>query len=364
MQICHVVSSLDPSLGGPPVVASRLAAAQAGLGHDVAIVSHDAPDKRAEIDRAMHGIPDAARVKRADRLTTDAQIYHLHGVWESLIRRSATIARRLNKPYVITPHGMLDPWALKQKALKKRIALMLGYRSMLNHAVFLHALNRDEQTLLAPLKLRCPTEVIPNGVFLSEIDQPDAGESIEPTNAGDKPFILFLSRLHYKKGLDYLADAFAGVHKEFPDVKLVVAGPDGGERQPFEQRVADLDLTENVQVIGPVYGRGKYDLMRKAACFCLPSRQEGFSVAILESLACRTPVVISENCHFPEVSEAGAGKVVPLQAARVAEALVEMLRDPHTLRRMGDAGRNLIEQRFTWPKVAEQSISAYQRAIS
>jgi glycosyltransferase involved in cell wall biosynthesis len=379
MNVCHVVPALDPSLGGPPVVAARLAAAQAALGHDVSILYYDTPDKRADIDAAMRAIPGASRVKLipltppAGRLASVfastkpvenvirlASILHLHGVWESLIRNAATAARRLHIPYVLAPHGMLDPWSLRQKALKKKIALALGYRAMLNKAAFLHLLNRDEAALLGPLSLKCPVRIIPNGIFLSEIEEPSAGTT---PDVGDRPYILFLSRLHYKKGLDFLADAFARVHEKAPDWQLVVAGPDGGAREEFVARVKQLGLENSVCLVGPVYGAAKFELLRRAGCFCLPSRQEGFSVAILEALACRIPVVISENCHFPEVSEAGAGLIVPLEPLTIGDAILELATDPDRRRHMGQTGRRLVEERFTWDRVAAQSIAEYERTI-
>jgi glycosyltransferase involved in cell wall biosynthesis len=290
-----------------------------------------------------------------------AGIVHLHGVWESIVRLTAKAARKLNIPYVVAPHGMLDPWSLAQKALKKKIALALGYRTMLNRAAFLHVLNADEQSLLARLGLAARMEVIPNGIFLSEIDQVSSS-ALPETPAADKPFVLFLSRLHYKKGLDYLGDAFSRLHEKCPDWRLVVAGPDGGEREAFEQRVGRLHLNGSVRVVGPVYGAKKFEMLKSAACFCLPSRQEGFSIAILEAMACRVPVVVSENCHFPEVAEAGAGRVVPLDADAVAAALLDVATaDADRRRQMGEAGRRLVEERFTWEKVAARSVQAYER---
>jgi glycosyltransferase involved in cell wall biosynthesis len=383
MNVCHVVPSLDPSHGGPPVVASRLAAAQAALGHMVSILSYDTPDERGAIERSMRDIPGAERlrlislqppqgqlasivtpaslVRGIDDAIGSSAVVHLHGVWESIIRLAAKSARRLNIPYIVAPHGMLDPWSLAQKALKKKIALALfGYRTMLKHAAFLHVLNADEQTLLAPLGLPARMEVIPNGIFLAEIDGALASQPDGQSN--DEPFVLFLSRVHYKKGLDYLADAFAQLRAKRPEWQLVVAGPDGGERRPFEERVARLNLNGSVRVVGPVYGAEKFGLLRSAACFCLPSRQEGFSVAILEAMACRVPVVVSENCHFPEVAETGAGRIVRLDADAVAAALLDVASvDAVQRRQIGDAGRRLVEERFTWEKVAERSIQAYRR---
>lgn len=298
-------------------------------------------------------------------MVSTASVIHIHGIWEPLLPVVARIARKLGRPYVVTPHGMLDPWSLSQKKWKKKLALALGYRKMLNRASGIHVLNADEQKLLAPLDLHAPCEVIPNGIFLRELEpppDPNLFRSQQP-GLGCRPYILFLSRLHFKKGLDLLAEAFASIAKLFPDVDLVVAGPDGGEEQPFRQRIVSLGLTSRTWLTGPLYGPEKWSAFAGAIAFCLPSRQEGFSIAILEALACRVPVVISENCHFPEVQEVGAGRVVPLDATAVADALAAILVDPTGAKSMGEAGRLLVEQRFTWPKVAAQTLNLYERLL-
>jgi glycosyltransferase involved in cell wall biosynthesis len=171
--------------------------------------------------------------------------------------------------------------------------------------------------------------------------------------------ILSLSRLHYKKGLDYLCDAFALVtHRQ---AHLVVAGPDGGERGEFERRVAGAGLADRVHIVGPLYGRDKSAAMVDADCFCLPSRQEGFSMAILESLAGGLPAIISDACHFPEVAEAGAGFITPLKPSQIAAAIDTLLGDSPLRASMAAAAVALVRARYTWQAIAPQTISAYAR---
>ena len=368
------------------MVATRLAAAAARMDHEVHILAHDNEEHRGEIDAMTSGVPGYDRVQthlippdgglsalrqptlraRVAALCDRNTVVQLHGVWEPMLHAAARAAERAGSPYALTPHGMLDPYSLRVKPWKKRLALALGARATLARAAFLHALNADEATLLDPLRLPSPVVVIPNGIFLEELSPlPPAGafRTAHP-EVGDAPFVLFLSRLHHKKGLDHLADAFALLAPRMPGVRLVVAGPDGGARAPLEAQIARAGLGERVHLVGPVYGTDKLAALVDAACFCLPSRQEGFSIAITEALACGLPVVISENCHFPEVAEAGAGWVVPLDAPRVADALEAVLREPDARGTLGARGRHLVEQRFTWPRVAERFCDAYDDILA
>jgi glycosyltransferase involved in cell wall biosynthesis len=364
MRILHVISSLDPAIGGPPVVALNLAKAQAALGHDVQIAAEHVPPAQAKsaivIPRqglqAILGRPCAEIVAAVGH----ADVCHLHGVWEPLLLQTAKAARQAGRPYVVTPHGMLDPWSLQQKKWKKRLALALGVRQLLNQAALIHVLNADEQRLLQPLGLTARCAIIPNGMFLEELDPPP-NPAIFAAKHGDKPYILFLSRLHYKKGLDVLVEAFSGIAQRYPDIDLVIAGPDDGVQATVEQQAREFGLLSRVRLVGPLYGPMKWSALAGATCFCLPSRQEGFSVAILEAMACRIPVVISDQCHFPEVAEVGAGIVTPVHAPAVSEALRQLLGDADQRRTMGAAGRALVEERFTWNRVAELCLTHYLR---
>ena len=268
-------------------------------------------------------------------------------------------------PFVLLPNGMLDPWSLRQKAWKKRLALALGHRRLMDRAAFLHVGNADEERGVRLAGLTAPAVVIPNGAHPAEFDPPPPPGRFyadHPELAG-RPYVLFLGRLHFKKGLDYLADAFAALAAHHPGVQLVVAGPDDGAAAPLRAAVAAAGLAGRVHLVGPIFSNARYAALADAAVFCLPSRQEGFSVAILEAMACGTPVVVSEACHFPEVAAAGAGEVVPLNAAAVAAALGRVLSNPDRAA-MGRAGRELVMSRYTWPRVAEQLVAAYGFALS
>lgn len=389
MNILHVIVSLDPQHGGPPAVANRLAAAQASLGHRVGILSYADPAASERVAKSVAPVPGFGSVERHDILPEGGGLatiraprlrawlagnlkgwdyLHMHGVWNPMLPIAAGAARKLGIPYAVVPHGMLDPWCLTgqgfAKGLKKKIALAIAYRGMLERANFLHVLNADEGRLMKPLGLRSPTVVIPNGVFMSEISPLPAagGFRAKHPELGSDPYILFLSRLHFKKGLDYLADAFASILPKHPGLRLVIAGPDDGMVAPLKEQVARLGVADRVHFVGSVYGPDKLASFVDCEVFCLPSRQEGFSMAITEALACRKPVVISDQCHFPEVAETRSGYVTPVGAEPTAVALDAALSlAPAEAAAMGERGYELVTGQFTWPRIAERTVEAYIR---
>ncbi len=368
-------------------MALRLAAAQQAAGHRVLIVSPPEPRAATRIAAAAKRIPDGEAVERADApgtehgplrtllkrtawddLVSRADILHLHGVWEPMLTAAAAAARRAGKPYCLEPHGMLDRWALRSSRWKKKLALGLGVRRTITGASFILALNEDEVRLMGVVDRRSapPRIVIPNGVFLEEIEPlPPKGafRKRHPALFGRR-FVLFLSRLHRKKGLDHLAEAFRRIAPLHPDLDLVVAGPDDGARAPFEAAVAASGLKRRVLVLDGLWGEEKIEALVDAECFCLPSRQEGFSMAITEALACGTPVVISEECRFPEVADEGAGEVLPLDPSAFAEALDALLSSPDHAAAMGSAGRRLVRAAYTWPSIALRTLQAYRLYVS
>lgn len=296
-----------------------------------------------------------------------ADVVHLHGVWDLLLLKAAAIARKAGVPYVIAPHGMLDPWSLAQSYLKKKLALRLTHHKMISAAAAMHALNDTEMRLWYPLGIKVPVAVCANGIHVHDVPATDAARLShlrERLGAVDKDVILFLGRLHHKKGLDILAKAFSIVAKQRPTAMLVVAGPDDGALKPFMFAVDSAGVTGRLRILGPIFGDEKYDLMRLAKVFCLPSRQEGFSLAILEALACGLPVVISRDCHFDEVAEAGVGRVGELDPGWFAEQIVWILEHDSARQEMSMRAAPWIEKNYTWEKINNQLIDLYRSCIA
>ena len=169
--------------------------------------------------------------------------------------------------------------------------------------------------------------------------------------------------MHYKKGLDILVPAFELYALANPSIHLVIAGPDGGQLAALQQSVASSAVSGRIHLCGPLYGAAKYSAMTGAQSFCLPSRQEGFSVAVLEAMACGAPVVISEHCHFDDITAAGAGLVVPLSIADTARAL-GTYNEPVVRAQASQAARSLVLTRYTWPAIAQDMVRRYSAAIN
>ncbi len=384
MHIFHVVYTLDPNGGGPPTYVPRLATAEARLGHDVEVFAEEHATRVSAIDDFLSHVDGYDAVKthrftfesamqrnRATEMVNAivsalprADIVHLHGVWQPLLGKVAAACRKSGTPYVLSPHGMLDPYSLNQKALKKKIAMMLVTRKLLNGAAGLHALNIDEARLIEPLGLTTKAFIVALGLDINEIlplPEPGQFRAAHP-RIGDKPFFLFLSRLHYKKGLDILADAAAKYIADGGDWNFVIVGPDGGAQEDLEARIAQHKLADRMFIVGPAYGDAKRHALVDADAFVLPSRQEGFSQAITEAMLCGLPIVCTRACHFPEVTDEGCGIETDLDAGDIASALSRVAGDPDARRTMGESGARLVQERYPWPQVAQDMIDAYQAA--
>jgi glycosyltransferase involved in cell wall biosynthesis len=382
MRILHVIPTLDPLAGGPPMIALRLAAAQAGLGHEVHIVCYPSRDEgKARIAEEVRKIPFVDRVHihspgpwtmrehffamAVDRtlreLMPRMDALHLHGVWETMLVRAARHARRLGVPYLVLTSGMLEPWALARRRIKKRFALAVAARSMLNGAKAIHLGNPGEAEAMKNAGVHAPGVVIPNGVFLEELQPlpPIGSFRARHPEIADKPFVLFLGRLDAQKGVDLLVPAFEIALGQKPELRLVIAGPDYGMASTLRRQIEGANLGEKIFVVGALHGFDKLAAFVDAACFCLPSRHEGFSLAIVEALAAGLPVVISDQCHFPEIATTGAGEVAPLDPAAIAASLLRVT-DPARRAAAGEAAMKYVSENLTWGRIARRTIEVYR----
>ena len=179
-----------------------------------------------------------------------------------------------------------------------------------------------------------------------------------------KETILFLGRLHPKKGLDILTKAFAEIAHTRSNVHLVIVGPDEvGYRSKMQQELQNRGAASMATFTGPLGGRDKLAAFSAADIFVLPSYSEVLGLTVIEAMACGLPVIISRQCYFPEVAEANAGLVIDTDPTQLAQALLRLIGEPQLRRDMGKRGQALVSQRYTWDKVADQMQQLYQMAL-
>jgi glycosyltransferase involved in cell wall biosynthesis len=291
-----------------------------------------------------------------------AQVVHLHGLWQSHTRRGARAARAARIPYLMAAHGMVEPWALRQKRWKKRVYMTLVEAKNLRRASCLHALSRPEIRHLREIAPWTPVCFIPNGVDLAPFDDLPPRTALEtecPELAG-KFVLLFFGRVHVKKGLDLLAEALGRVAPVYPTLHLLVAGNDDGAWSPFCDRMAELGLARRTTYLGHVTLERARRVWSAADAFILPSYSEGFSMAILEALASRLPALITTACHFPELAAAQGAVVVAPDSNAVTQGLHELLERSNDERaRLGQNGRRLVEDHYTWDRQADRLAAVY-----
>jgi glycosyltransferase involved in cell wall biosynthesis len=391
LRVLHVIETMAPREGGPPRVIAGLAVAQRSMGIDAHILCGDGtqlPNYAQYWQAHASGFPIEnlhTFVYRSNNLAARAMalrawlrgnlsifdVLHIHQPWRLVPTLAATACRRLRVPYLIAPHTSLSPWALSQKKRKKMLARWLVWNRIFREAAGFHALNDLEAAEIRECigSAGPPVFVVPNGVSLAEFSETTAPRAsravaglLSPTD-GNRPFILFFARLHTMKGPDLLLEAFATVAPAYPELQLAFAGPDFGMLDALQRRVAQLRLTDRVHFLGLISGSDRLWLLRNALCLSQPSRDEGFSLSILEAMASRCPVVISERCKFPEVALLGAGIIVPMSIPDLAAALQSYAGDPARRTSDGRSARRLIESNYTWDIVANKADQMYARVV-
>jgi glycosyltransferase involved in cell wall biosynthesis len=281
-------------------------------------------------------------------------------------RVAAAAAKRTGTPYICYTHGSFEPWAINHKHWKKMVYWAFIEKRILNEAAGIVVCNQAEIEQLRRLGIKSPIRRIPWGVDLPNRETLPTRRRLEELwpPLKDRPFGLFLSRLHPKKGLDLLVPAFASLAREFPDWLLVLAGPDeGGYRAQVERMIRDLALEDRVICTGLVGGEAKAALLAHADLFVLPSYSEGFPMVVAEALGHGRPMVITPTCYVPEVAQGGAGLETPPEKEALTGALRNMMRDEAFRHQCSKRAYEVARKYFTWQSVAEQSLKFYREVI-
>jgi glycosyltransferase involved in cell wall biosynthesis len=361
----NLLPHIDPSRGGlssslPPFCASTTFAG----GFSSSLAAFCGPTEHADtsfpVERLPGGLLRRGTMRQLSQAVRANALLHIHGLWEAPTLAGGWLARKNGVPYIVSAHGMLEPWALRNKRWKKSIYAAITERSTLARAVCLRALTRDEAENYRQFGLSNSVAIVPNGVAVRRVGQ-ELFLNRSPELRGRR-VVLYLGRIHQKKGPDILVRAWQRVAKQFPDAQLVIAGPDSGGAEAMIQRLASQSgVSDQITFTGHLAGDAKWSALAACTLFVLPSHSEGFSVAVLEALGCGKPVMISPQCHFPEVAERRCGWIVEPACELLAAALANGLQTPdRELQEMGERGQALVSERYCWDAIGRQMAEVYR----
>jgi glycosyltransferase involved in cell wall biosynthesis len=305
--------------------------------------------------------------KAIKRTIKNFDIVHINGIWSYPAAVTAHYCRKYEKPYVISPHGMLFAYTLARKAWKKWPYYTALTKRDLRNASALHFLTDSEKSKVhQSISIGTRSFIVPVGVETSEFDQLSSEDNLRDRypQLKDKKIILFFGRISWKKGLDILVAAFNKLVKSRKDVHLLIAGPDeGGYSKKIKKLIEDNGISEHVTFTGALMGKEKAEAFKKSDIFVLPSYSEALSTSMLEAMYCGLPVIVSDQSDFPEIIQYNAGKVIPCDNNFLARAMEELIDDKEQRIRMGENGRRLVIEKFTWDNITEEMIKNYRRII-
>ena len=326
-------------------------------------------DKRAEEDR-QNWDPVVAETIRTAKLPPglgysgqfekrllqqSPDLVYCIGLWKYFSRSCLRWHRKTGGPYMIAPHGMLDPWAMRNHQTRKKILMRLYQGAHFANAACIRALNLAELEAIRALNFKNPVCLIPNGVDLPEITSTS-------TKKPDRPTILFLGRLDPKKGIEVLLESWqrfvADAGKDY--LLKVVGWGDAEYVTKLQQMATTLNLDNSVQWAGPQFGQEKQKSFLEAIGFVLPSFSEGMPMTILEAWSYHLPVIMTPQCNIPEGIEHEACIECQPEVDSLTVAFEQFARMSESDKiQMGDRGRNLVERNFTWDVVSSKMAQVY-----
>jgi glycosyltransferase involved in cell wall biosynthesis len=371
MKINHIISSIDENSGGPARSITHLIEAinlQTGsIEIELSTLESENPiinmfkNYRGRINFHSSMFFGYSKILTKALEKSNANLFHGHGLWQLPVHQMAKVAGKNSVPYIITPRGMLEPWALKQGKLKKQVALKLFQYQDLAKAACIHATAPMEVKSIRALGFKNPIAMIPNGVNIDEFNK------IIPNKLNSPKKILFLSRIHVKKGVENLIEAWKLIDGDLrKSWKIEIIGNgDSAYIQSLKNKIVSEKLSSQIEIKKPVFGVDKIRLFREASLFVLPTFSENFGIVIAEALASFTPVITTKGAPWEELNTLNAGWWIDIGIDPLKIALEEALGTSNsTLIEMGNNGRKLVKQKYSMESVANQMIQLYNWVLT
>ena len=362
MKVLHYIPSLAASAGG---VASYLSVLCEELGKLVELHVATSYESKREVkicNAIVHRISSGLTCYSSSKALLKElrpDVVHINGCWQPQLAFFQWAAQSLQIPVVLSPHGMLEPWIVRRHYwTRKWPAIQLYQRGLVKRADYLHATADTEKDNLLRLGWNASITVIPNAVSIEELPLKE--------NWKIKRRIVFMSRLHVKKGLELLFEALSHLKPDLDSYEVIIAGEGEPDYVETLKKVAlSFGLSEVVRFVGGVYGAEKVSLLQSADFFVLPTYSENFGIVVAEALACGTPVITTHGTPWKELEENECGWYIPVGVNALKKTLREAISvTQETIERMGRNGRRLVEKQYTDKSVASRFIEKYTFLLS
>src|SRR6185369_1827906 len=369
MRILHVIPSVSERSGGPATAIVPMCRALMRQGTEVQLVSTTDGLPETANANEYKGVPamffppqPGASFKYSRPLATwlssnikNFDLAHIHAVFNHSSISASQACRRAGVPYIIRPLGTLDPWSMTQKSLRKRLFWQVSGKAMLRHAAAVHYTSAVEKLSTERHLGLNHGKVIALGI--------DANNSNSNGRMFSEPYVLVLSRLHPKKALDVLIEAFQSLiqAEKFARWRLVIAGD--GPPDYVAKLKAQVAATDQIVFTGWLDDEKKHAVLGGASLLALPSHQENFGLCVMAALSHSVPVLVSPNVNLAtEIVSANAGWISAIDKDALAKRLAEALNDENELTKRGRAGKQL-SQRYSWEKTAMELMELYRNIL-
>lgn len=358
IKVIHFVTAIDRSLGGVSMY-MQLLTKELGKLVDLVVVTRPTSNplqlENCKIIYLPYPISKLYEFNKQWRQILEQEkpdIVHINGIWMIQTWIIQKEAIRLHIPTFITPHGMLEPWIMQRNSWKKKLALQLFQKKALKTAKALVATADSEKENILKLNYNQNVITIPNGIDVSDIP-------FQKTLTPQKR-ILYLSRIHPKKGIELLLEAVYSLKEELKEYEVIIAGE--GEQEYINQLHQQLQShnIQNVKFIGGVYNEAKWQLYANADCFVLPTFSENFGYVIAESLACGTPVITTQGTPWQDLETYQCGLWIDRNKENLITAIKTILSmDYNDIYMWGKNGRQLIQEKYTTQIMAQKLYQLY-----